>query len=120
MPLAVHAENDVLPHDGPHDQVDDVPRGERLAVAQHAGDVVVAVEEEDGRGVLVGHQRRIEALHRRVPPGLGELGVGVAHIAGHRVVEEAELLLCLPCSTVAVDGHARLRFLRRCHSPASR
>lgn len=88
----VHAEHDVLAHDRAHDELDDVGRRERVPVAQHLGDVVVAVDEEHLLSLLVRHEGGFEALHRRGPTSLGQLGVGVAHVAGHGIVEESELV----------------------------
>jgi hypothetical protein len=87
----VHSEHDVLAHDRAHDQVDDVRGGERLGVAQHPHDVLVAIDEEDRLLIVVRHVRGIEALHGVRAQRPGQLRVGVAHITRDAVVEQTEL-----------------------------
>ena len=68
-----------------------------------SGHVVVAIDEEDGGRFLVGHERCVEPLHGVITPCLGELGVRVTRVAGHGVVEEAELL-AVSVALVTIDG----------------
>jgi len=88
----VHAEHDLLAEHVAEDGEDD-RGGERLVVSQHLRDLVVAVHHEDGlRVVGHGHARQVQALDGSFAPALGQLGVGIAHVAGDGVVEGPEVL----------------------------
>ena len=87
----VHPEHDVLAQRIAEESDDDGGR-ERLVVAQHLRDLVVAVHQEDGLGLVVRHPRHVEALHGRLAPHPGQLRVRVPHVAGDGVVEAAEIL----------------------------
>ena len=71
---------------------DDARRRERLVVAQHLLDVLVAVHDEDGLALLAGHRGHVEPLDRLLAAQPGQLRVRVADVARDGVVERPEVL----------------------------